>query len=233
MSSNQQSGGFNEDTLLVYVVKVRRFFIKNKNTIITLSLIALALIVFFVVRAIESQKAEEEASIAFERASLLLRDDNVRERIGDIETQLDDIIKKWPDTLGAARASFHLGHMQYGLENYAGALESYTRAAGYSSSIHIYPASLLGIANCYEQTGEHERAIEYYSRVETLSSGFGYKNTALLGKARCLAVQGDLREARRLFEIVSNESGSPLSEEANQALIWIDGMQETPILPGN
>jgi len=234
MSAKQSSGGFNEDALLEYVIRTRRFFIKNKGTIITISLIVLALAVFLVVRAVESKKAEEEASTAFERVAVMLRG-NVMDRIGDIETQLSDIVKKWPNTLGAARASFHLADMQYKLENYAAAIESYTRASKYSSSIHLYPASILGLANTYEQTGDLEKAVVQYDRIGTASNSFGYRNSALIGKARCLAVMGDRREARRLLEIVS-AGNSLLAEEAEQVLIWLEGLdslQETQILPGN
>jgi predicted negative regulator of RcsB-dependent stress response len=238
MSGKQHSGGFNEDALLEYVIRIRRFFIKNKSTIIAVTFLALALIVFFVVRAIETQKAEAEASTAFERVSLMLRS-NAQERIGDIETQLSDIIKKWPNTLGAARASFHLGHLQYNLENYAAALENYRRASRYSSSIYLHPAALQGIANIHEQTGDLDRAVEYYSRIEASPRHFGYRNIALLGKARCLGMKGDIREARRLLQIVLTErcpltgQFSPLAGEAEQILVWLDGLQETLDLPGN
>jgi predicted negative regulator of RcsB-dependent stress response len=236
MSNKQGAGEFSEEVIYEYLKRVRHFFVKNKTKILFVLALGVLLAVFIVFRAIEAKNAEEEASTAFERVSYMLRDENVKERISDIDTQLEDIIRKWPGTLAAARASFYLGRIQYDLNNFAGAIESYTRASRYSSSIYLYPAAILGIANACEQTGDTEDAIEQYERIETLgSASFGYENVARLGRARCLAVKGNFAEARRLLDLVRS-ARSHFSEEADQMLVWLDGLEgskDTPLVPGN
>jgi len=125
-----------------------------------------------------------------------------------------------------------MGRLRYSLENYAAAIEDYTMASRYSSSIYLYPAGLMGIANCHEQSGNIESALETYSTVEALGSDFGFKNLARLGKARCLGLKGDFQGARQALENIRQDR-SPYTEQAEQILVWIEGLQERSLLPGN
>jgi len=230
MSAKQIGGDFSDNLLLDFLIKVRRFCTRNKKTIFIALFLIVAGAFFIVMRVIEARSAEEEASTAFERIVLMLQGGDARERIGDIDSQLEDIIRRWPGTLAAARASLQLGHLQYSLENYTAAIESYTRASRYSTSIMLFPAGLLGIANSYEQSGESEKAIEYYERVAALALDFGYRNIARIGWARCLGLTGKAGEARSLLESIISEN-APFSEDAAQVLVWLDGIEEAPLVP--
>ncbi|MDR2733358.1 MAG: tetratricopeptide repeat protein [Spirochaetota bacterium] len=232
MPVKQNLGSFSEDFLIDLVVRTRHFLVRNKKTVILSIIITVAVLLFIVMRVLDTKKAEEEASVAFERIALVFQRPDLREHIGDIEKQLDDIIKKWPGTLGAARAALRMGHMRYSLENYAAAMEDFARVSGYSSSMYLYPAGLLGIANCHEQTGNIESALETYSRIEVLNPDFGFKNLARLGKARCLGLKGDFQGARQALENVRQDH-SPHTEQAEQILVWLEGLQERSLLPGN
>jgi tetratricopeptide (TPR) repeat protein len=125
-----------------------------------------------------------------------------------------------------------MGHLQYSLENYMGAIENYSRVSGYSSSIYLHPAGLMGEANCHEQLGNFESAIEIYTRIETLKDDFGFKNLARLGKVRCLGMKGNFPEARRALDAVRTDR-SMFTEQAEQILVWLEGLQEHSLQPGN
>jgi len=232
MSVKQNLGSFSEDVLVDLVVRARHFMVRNKKKVILALIILAAILLFVVLHAFERRKAEEEAATAIERVSFAFRRSDLREHIGDTESQLSDIIKKWPGTLGAARAALRMGHLRYSLENYAAAIEDYTMASDYSSSIFLYPAGLLGVANCYEQMGNIEAALGAYSAIEALESDFGFKNPARLGKARCLGLKGDFQGARQALENIRQDR-SPYTEQAEQTLVWIEGLQERSLLPGN
>ena len=215
-----------ENALLSFVVRLRRLFLHHRRQV----WIGLAVVVvvagFLAYRAIASSQAENDASTAFEKVALLLRSENAQQQIGDADKQLEDIIKKWPDTLSAAKASFYLGNIKFGMENFAGAIESFGRAANFKTGIYLHPAALVGIANCHEQQGDLAKAIDYYDRVIVLSKSFGYRDISRLGKVRCLGIQGKIADARKTLGEITRET-SAFSAEVSRLSAWLD-MKNVP-----
>ncbi len=218
------------NALLSFLVRLRHFVIKNKRIVVLAGLGVLLLLIVAGFMAVNSAAREEKAAAEFDKVAVMLQGEGAREKIGDIDKQLDTIIKTWPGTLAAAKASLHLADIQYRMDNFAGAIENFTRVKDHGKSSYLYPAALIGIANCYEQSGEPAKAVDYYDAVGALSDHFGLKDMALLGKARVLGAQGKFDEARKVLENIRSDV-SAFADEAMRLSIWLDSKKTVQVLP--
>lgn len=218
------------NALLSFLVKLRHFVVANKRTVLLSGLGVFFLLVLIGIMIVNSIAREEKAAAEFDKVFVMLQGKEAREKIGEIDKQLETIIRTWPGTLAAAKASFHLADIQYRLENFSAAIENFTRAMDYSKSSYLYPAALIGIANCYEQSGESAKAADYYDAVGTLADHFGMRDIALLGKARVLGAQGKFDEARKVLEGFRSDI-SAFADEAMRLSLWLDSKKTVQVLP--
>ena len=219
-----------DNALLSILVKIRHSLFKNKKLVYGVGAGVLVILAVIIIMAINSSSAEKQASIEFDKVLVLLQAENARENVGDIDKKLDEIVKKWPDTLAGAKAALHLANLQFKLDNFTGAIENFLKVVAYSKSGYLYPAALIGIGNCHEQSGDLVKAIEYYDVVGQLVEHYGFRDMARLGKARILGAQGKIDEARKALEGLRSDVSS-FADEAMRLSIWLDSKKTVQVIP--
>lgn len=219
-----------DSALLSFLVKARHFVINHTRLVIMAGTGLVIAGIVIAVLVMNAASNEQRAATAFEKVALMLQGEGARDKIGDIDKKLEEIIKTWPGTLASAKAALNLADIQYRMENFAGAIENFSRVRDYGSSTYLYPSALLGIGNCHEQSGEMTKAVDYYESVASLTDHFGFKDLALLGKARCLGAQGKIDEARKVLENVRSDT-SAFGDEAMRLSIWLEAKKTAQVLP--
>jgi TolA-binding protein len=204
-----------EDKLLTTVIKVQTFLEKEwkRLTVVSGSILVVALFVFYMVQRNDSQEQEAVSNLyEVELQYIEKRDFNEQ-----LVQALQNIMDHYENTASAEKATFHLANTYYQLGDYHNAEIYFQKYIDdYKSSDLLSSSSLAGIAACSEQTQDYSKASEYYLRaVNEYPDEFIIPDN-MLGAARTLILAGKKNEAfiqcQNLIEKYPNSSAATDAE---------------------
>ena len=122
-------------------------------------------------------------------------------------------------TKSAARACYHLGAIQYAVQGYLKAIQSF-RIAAENGAGHIAGASLIGIGDAYSQLNNPKKALESYQMV------LDGKYPGFSGLARSKAIQvlialGRFPEARRQINQLKEDRETRFAKDVPRLLALV------------
>jgi TolA-binding protein len=136
----------------------------------------------------------------------------------------DDIIKRFSSTESAKEAMVYLGNMNYQSRNQEEALKQYQRAVSAKpKSYLLMSAAISGVAACYEQTGDFNKAAEEYLDIAKRYPKQSYVAvTAMLASGRCYQAAGNEVKAREVYQnIITNYPDDQGAQKAKSAIAML------------
>lgn len=181
--------------LVELAISLRHYVVNNRKLILRILLgIGIAL-VLLVAKLVYDSSRESDANDKLNSTLLLLQNTKDKENINLVQTQLAKLVREYDGTRSAARAAFHLGVIQYNVQGYDKALQSFRTAAA-DGAPHIVGAALLGIGDAYSQLNNPRKALDEGYGVIIRKELPGFVNIARQKTIMVLIALGRFQEAR-------------------------------------
>lgn len=204
-----------ENKLLTTAVNIRHYLVNNSKTFLKILVVVLVLLVLLVGKAVYDNAREKDASIRLNRIlfSRYIKRSSDQD-INLVQKQLTRIIRDYGGTPSGARASYHLGMLQYQVNGYLKAIQSFREAAENGTG-HVVAGALIGIGDAYTQLNNHKKALASYREVMDRRLT-GFAQTARVKYIQvCIAI-GRFKEARTELDILKKDNTSYLSNDAGR-----------------
>lgn len=168
-------------------------------------------------RAMSASKATE-ASAALYRAQVPL----LEGKLPEAQAALQSVATRYSGTRSGEQASLLLAQALYDLKQYQGAITMLEKARG-SASADAKGSFEAMIASGYENMGQLEKAAEHYGAAASATSVRTEKEQYQTSQARSLLLAGKTEEAKKIFQELALDTGSPAAQEARVRLGEIAG----------
>jgi len=165
-------------------------------------------------------KNEREANLALGSAHAAMFSGDAQQA----RQSYEEIIKRFGSTESAKEAMIYLGNMNFQMRNQEEALKQYQKAVqAKPKSYLLMAAAISGVAACYEQSGDFNKAAEEYSRIAARYPKQSYLSVnALMASGRCFRAAGNDAKAREAYQtIISKYSDDPGVQKAKAAMAML------------
>lgn len=171
----------------------------------------------FLYRSMSASKMAE-ASAALYRAQVPL----LEGKLPEAQAALQSVATRYSGTRSGEQASLLLAQALYDLKQYQGAITMLEKARG-SASADAKGSFEAMIAAGYENLGQLDKAAEHYGAAASATSVKTEKEQYQTSQARSLLLAGKTEEAKKIFQELALETGSPGAQEARVRLGEIAG----------
>ena len=179
-------------------VNFRHFLVNNKKKVYQGLLVIVLLIALLIGKFAYDSSQNEKASEKLNQTLLLLQSTKDSANINLVQKNLSSIIRDFSGTIYAGRAAFHLGRIQYNVQGYLKAIQSF-KAAADDGTGYIVPSAQIAIGDCYNQLNNPKKALDYYNKViENNYSGF--TGSAQAKKVHTLIALNRFKEASAVVD---------------------------------
>lgn len=171
----------------------------------------------FLYRSMSASKMAE-ASAALYRAQVPL----LEGKLPEAQAALQSVATRYSGTRSGEQASLLLAQALYDLKQYQGAITMLEKARG-SASADAKGSFEAMIAAGYENLGQLDKAAEHYGAAASATSVKTEKEQYQTSQARSLLLAGKTEEAKKIFQELALDTGSPGAQEARVRLGEIAG----------
>ncbi|MDQ7799119.1 MAG: tetratricopeptide repeat protein [Candidatus Edwardsbacteria bacterium] len=220
MSHNISKHRLKHDEFAEDMAKTINLFRKYSTEILAVLVGALIIVIGLFFVAQNRTKNEREANLLLGSAhAALFSGDAQQSRQG-----YEDIIKRFGSTESAKEAMVNLGNLNFQMRNQEEALKYYQRAVqAKPKSYLLMSAAIGGVAACYEQSGDFNKAAEEYMQIFQRYPKQNYVSlNAMLSAGRCYRAAGNNIKARETYQsIVSKYPDDQNAQKARSALAML------------
>ena len=203
-----------EDKLITFYNKAQELFEEYSKYVIggTVALVMIFVVVFLYSN---SQKAaEKEASVKLAQATSAYE----RSDFQSATSLLSNLVEENGNTRSGKLGRLYLANSLFQTQDYTGAEENYKKfASSFKGDEHILSAAAAGVAACYEERKEYEKAAKEYERVANKYSDSIFAPRYLLRAARCYQLAEKPNLAKDAYVKLIDEY--PESQEKENAIL--------------
>jgi len=220
VSHNISKHRLKHDEFAEDMAKTINLFRKYSTEILAVLVGALIIVIGLFFVAQNRTKNEREANLLLGSAhAALFSGDAQQSRQG-----YEDIIKRFGSTESAKEAMVNLGNLNFQMRNQEEALKNYQRAVkAKPKSYLLTSAAIGGVAACYEQSGDFNKAADEYMQIVLRYPKQSYISlNAMLSAGRCYREAGNHIKAREVYQgIVSKYPDDQNAQKAKSALAML------------
>jgi len=200
-------------------INLRHFLVNNKQKIYTGLLVVALLLVLIIAKSASDASLNEKASEKLNKTLLLLRSSDNKENINLVMGNLERIMNEFSGTSHAGRAAYNLGTIQYNVQGYLKAVQSFQTAVADGKG-HIVPSALLAIGDAYNQLNNPKKALEFYSRIIDKNYD-GFVGAARVKKVYTLIALKKFKEATAAIDELEKSSDSAFIREVAKLRVMV------------
>ncbi len=143
---------------------------------------------------------------------------------------LRSILSTYRNTKQGKVAQYLMGHMYYAFGQLDSAMAAYHDYLVLENpDSDLAAASLMGIAACFEEKSQYDRAIDFYYQLVKEYPNYFRADEAYAAMARCYDVKGDIKKAHELYtEFLKKYPNSALTNRVTLMLARIEAKVNIP-----
>lgn len=220
MSHNISKHRLKHDEFAEDMAKTIGLFRKYSTEI--LAVLAGAVIIVIGLFFVAQTRAKNE-----QEASMLIGSAHAATFSGDAQQArqgYEDVIKRFGSTESAKEAMVFLGNLNFQTRNPEEAQKNYEKALGSKPKSYLLAAAAIsGIAACYEQKGDFNRAAEEYLKIADRFPKQSYLAiNSMMSAGRCYLAAANTEKSRETYQkIISLYPQDQASQKAREALAMI------------
>ncbi len=220
MSHNISKHRLKHDEFAEDMAKTINLFRRYGTEILAVLVGALIIVIGLFFVAQNRTKNERQANLLLGSAhAALFSGDAQQSRQG-----YEDIIKRFGSTESAKEAMVNLGNLNFQMRNQDEALKNYQRAVNAKpKSYLLMSAAIGGVAACYEQSGDFNKAGDEYLQIPLRYPKQSYISlNAMLAAGRCYRAAGNIAKARETYQgILGKYPDDQNAQKAKSALAML------------
>lgn len=220
MSHNISKHRLKHDEFADDMMKTMNLFRKYSTEILAILVGALIIVIGLFFVAQNRTKNEREANLLIGSAhAAMFSGDAQQSRQG-----YEDIIKRFGSTESAKEAMVYLGNLNFQTRNQEEALKQYRRAVkAKPTSYLLMSAAISGVAACYEQSGDFNKAADEYMQIALRYPKQSYLSVnAMLASGRCYREAGNHIKAREIYQgIITKYPDDQSAQKAKAAMAML------------
>jgi TolA-binding protein len=216
-----------EDKFQETITKIVKLYYRNRREFL-IGLGALGILIIVLIISLSGRgKEHPEVQLRFTEALGIYSTAQTPEQFSAAEERFIEFTRRFGKHYLVGKAYFYLGNISYNQGDYEKARNYFTKAYRKLKNDPILgPASLMGIANCWEELGKLTKAAEIYLQVYEKYKKSQLAPEAILAAGRCYKLEGNYQlaeknYARALKELPPGEA----AETARAELSYIKALK--------
>jgi len=210
-----------EDRFQQFVNSVIKAYYKSPRDFYIGAGVLVVAVIAVIVLTTNKPKPNPEANVLFDQAVIMLMDQQ-RADTATVEQILTELARRYPSHPLGKRAHFYLGNINYARGKYDDARREFEQfASSDRSDPWLSPSALMGVGNCYEQTGDLARAAAAYKKAYDRYPKWVLADLNVKSAGRCYRLQGKFSEAARIYERYLKDNPKLKSEHLDEVKLLL------------
>ncbi|MCD6417198.1 tetratricopeptide repeat protein [bacterium] len=215
-----------QDKFAADIAKIYRYASDNPTKILIWVIVVVVAVVAVIGYLSYSSSAKKDAQLKLSLVYNFMDTGNYKEAMDSLRA----IISSYPKSPQAKIAQYLMGHMYYAFGQLDSAMSAYhDYLVMENPDSDLAAASLMGMAACFEEKSQYDRAIDFYYKVVKDYPSYFRADEAFASMARCYDVKGDVKKAEELYkQFLKKYPKSPLK---NRVIIMLARIESKVNLP--
>ena len=189
---------FKEDFLQNFLIYIVKYYYQNKRNFFIIVGIIIVVIFIIIFSVGGKPKIHPEAQIRFTQALGLYSIGN----LSQAEAQFTELTRLFGNTPLGIKAYFYLGRIYYQTQRFIEAQRAFEKFYNKEKKNPVLsPAALMGMASCFEELSEFQKAATIYEEVYKKYPKALYAAKALQSAGRCYLLMNNYKKAIEVLEL--------------------------------